>query len=220
MKQAFRALAGHPGYAAAAVLTLALGIGANTAIFSVADAVMLRPLPYPEPERLVDVLAVHPPDTARAGISPADFLAWRGRGWVFQEIGAYVPFGTLDWTGGEEPVRLSRHLVSEGFLAALGVRPAAGRRFAAAEYRPGGPRVALLSHELWRTRFAADPEAVGRGLTLGGEVYQVVGVLPGELRLRGGEPDLLLPLAFEPGAEADRESSYLGAIGRLRPGVS
>ena len=220
MKQAFRALAGHPGYAAAAVLTLALGIGANTAIFSVVDAVMLRPLPFPEPERLVDVLAARPPDTSRTGISPADFLAWREQGWVFQEIGAYVPFGTLDWTGGEEPVRLSRHLVSEGLLAALGVSPSHGRLFAAAEYRTGGPRVALLSHKLWRTRFNADPGAVGRSLTLGGEAFQVVGVLPRELRIRGGEPDLLLPLAFEPGAAADRESSYLGAIGRLRPGIS
>ncbi|HWN43590.1 MAG TPA: ABC transporter permease [Thermoanaerobaculia bacterium] len=223
MKQAFRALAGHPGYAAAAVLTLALGIGANTAIFSVVDAVMLRPLPFPEPDRLVDVLAVRPPpspDAARTGISPADFLAWRGQGWAFQEIGAYVPFGTVDWTGGEEPVRLSRHLVSEGLLAALGVRPAQGRLFAAEEYRPGGPRVALLSHRLWQTRFNADPGAVGRSLTLGGEAFQVVGVLPRELRIRGGEPDLLLPLAFGPEAAADRESSYLGAIGRLRPGIS
>ncbi|HEX6864736.1 MAG TPA: ABC transporter permease, partial [Thermoanaerobaculia bacterium] len=223
LRAAFRTLKGHPGYAAAAVLTLALGIGANTAIFSVVDAVMLRPLPFPEPDRLVDVLAVHPPpspDTARTGISPADFLAWREQGWVFQEIGAYVPFGTLDWTGGEEPVRLSRHLVSEGLLAALGARPHQGRLFAAQEYRPGGPRVALLSHRLWRTRFNADPGAVGRSLTLGGEAFQVVGVLPRELRIRGGEPDLLLPLAFGPEAAADRESSYLGAIGRLRPGVS
>ncbi|HEX5714806.1 MAG TPA: ABC transporter permease [Thermoanaerobaculia bacterium] len=223
LRQAFRTLKGQPGYAAAAVLTLALGIGANTAIFSVVDAVMLRPLPFPEPDRLVDVLAVRTPpspDTARTGISPADFLAWREQGWVFQEIGAYVPFGTLDWTGGEEPVRLSRHLVSEGLLAALGVRPSQGRLFAAEEYRPGGPRVALLSHRLWQTRFNADPGAVGRRLTLGGEAFQVVGVLPRELRIRGGEPDLLLPLAFGPEAASDRESSYLGAIGRLGPGIS
>ena len=220
MRQAFRTLKRHPGYAAAAVLTLALGIGANTAIFSVVDAVMLRPLPFPEPDRLVDVLAVRSPETARTGISPADFLAWRGQGWVFQEIGAYVPFGTLDWTGGAEPVRLSRHLVSEGFLAALGVRPSRGRLFAAEEYRPGGPRVALLSERLWRSRFNADPGVVGRSLMLGGESCRIVGVLPGGLRLRGGDPDLLLPLVFGPEAAADRESAYLGAIGRLRPGVS
>jgi len=220
LRQAFRTLRGNPGYTAAAVLTLALGIGANTAIFSVVDAVMLRPLPFPDPDRLVDVLAVRPPQTERVAISPADFLAWRGQGRVFEEIGAYVPFGTLDWTGGDEPVRLSRHLVSEGLLAALGVRPAHGRLFAAEEYREGSPRVALLSHRHWRTRLDADPGVVGRSLTLGGEAYEVVGVLPRELRIRGGEPDLLLPLAFGPEAATDRESSYLGAIGRLRPGVS
>jgi len=92
--------------------------------------------------------------TERVGISPADFLAWR-EGWVFAEIGAYVPFGTLDWTGGEEPVRLSRHLVSEGLLAALRVRPALGRLFTKEEYGAGGARVALLSDRLWRTRFCS-----------------------------------------------------------------
>jgi putative ABC transport system permease protein len=217
---AFRSLASRPGFTAAAVLTLALGIGANTAIFSVVDAVLLRPLPFPEPDRLVDVLAVRPGGSDRAAISPADFLAWRAQGWVFQEIGAYIPFGTLDWTGGEEPVRLSRHLVSEGLLAALGVRPSQGRLFAADEYRPGAPRVALLSHKLWRGRFGGDPGVIGRSLTLGGEVHEVVGVLPREFRIRGGEPDLLLPLAFGPEAAADREAASLGAIGRLRPGVS
>ncbi len=221
LRHAVRTLTGHPGYTAAAVLTLALGIGANTAIFSVVDAVLLRPLPFPEPDRLVDVLAVRSgPETDRVAISPADFLAWRAQGRVFQDLGAYVPFGRLDWTGGPEPVRLSRHLVSEGLLAALGVRPAHGRLFAAEEYQEGARRVALLSDRLWRTRLGADPAAVGRSLTLGGEVYVVVGVLPRDFRIRGGEPDLLLPLAFGPAAAADRESSYLGAIGRLRPGVS
>ena len=221
LRHALRALSGHPGYTAAAVLTLALGIGANTAIFSVVDAVLLRPLPFPEPDRLIDVLAVRSgADTDRVAISPADFLAWRSAGRVFQDLGAYVPFGTLDWTGGAEPVRLSRHLVSEGLLAALGVRPDHGRLFVGEEYRQGRQRVALLSHRLWRTRFGADPGAVGRSLTLGGEVYEVVGVLPRDFRIRGGEPDLLLPLAFGPEAAADRESSYLGAIGRLRPGIS
>ena len=221
LRHALRTLSGHPGYTAAAVLTLALGIGANTAIFSVVDAVLLRPLPFPEPERLIDVLAVRAgADTDRVAIRPADFLAWRAEGRVFQELGAYVPFGTLDWTGGAEPVRLSRHLVSEGLLAALGVRPDHGRLFAAEEYQEGSQRVVLLSHRLWRTRLGADPGAVGRSLTLGGEVYQVVGILPREFRIRGGEPDLLLPLAFGPEAAADRESSYLGAMGRLRPGIS
>jgi len=221
LRQSFRALRHHPGPAAAAILTLALGIGATTAIFSVVDAVLLRPLPFPEAERLVDVLAVRPQrGEERVAMTPADFLAWRGQSGSFEHLGAYVPFGTLDWTGGEEPLRLSRHLVSAGLLEALGIRPAAGRLFVAEEYGAGRDRVVLLSHRLWRERFGADPAVAGRSMTLGGEVYQVAGVLPADFRIRGGAPDILVPLAFGPEAAADRESAYLGAIGRLRPGVT
>ncbi len=221
LRQAFRSLRSHPGPSAAAVLTLALGIGASTAIFSVVDAVLLRPLPFPEPERLADVLAVRPQrGEDRVAIAPADFLAWRGASASFEQLGAYVPFGTLDWTGGEEPLRLSRHLVSEGLLEALRVRLEAGRFFAAEEYRAGRDRVVLLSHRLWRERFGGDPAVTGRSMTLGGEVYQVAGVLPADFRMRGGALDLLVPLVFGPEAATDRESAYLGAIGRLKPGVT
>lgn len=221
MRDLIRDLLRHPGPAAAALLTLGLGIGATTAIFSVVDAVLLRPLPFPAPERLVDLLTVRPQrGEDRVGITPADFLAWRGQSASFEHLGAYVPFGTLDWTGGAEPLRLSRHFVSEGLLEALAIRPAAGRLFAAEEYRPGHDRVVLLSHRLWHERFGGDPSAASRSLTLGGEVYQVAGVLPADFRIRGGAPDILVPLAFGPEAVADRESAYLGAIGRLRPRVS
>jgi len=221
MLQTLRTFRSHPGPTGAAILTLALGIGATTAIFSVVDAVLLRPLPFPAPERLADVLAVRPERGAeRAGVTPADFLAWRAQSASFEQIGAYVPFGTVDWTGGEEPLRLSRHLVSAGLLEALGVAPAAGRLFGPEDYRAGGDRVVLLSHRLWRERFGADPAAVGRSLTLGGEAYQVAGVLPADFRIRGGAPDVLVPLVFGPEASTDRESAYLGAIGRLKPGVT
>ncbi|HYU30833.1 MAG TPA: ABC transporter permease [Thermoanaerobaculia bacterium] len=216
-----RDLLRHPGHAAAAILTLALGIGATTAIFSVVDAVLLRPLPFPAPERLADVLAVRPArGEERVAITPADFLAWRAQSSSFEHLGAYVSFGTLDWTGGEEPLRLSRHLVSVGLLEALGVRPAAGRLFAPEEYRPGRDRVVLLSHRLWRERFGGSPSVAGRSITLGGEAYQVAGVLPADFRIRGGAPDLLIPLVFGPEAGTDRESAYLGAIGRLKPGIT
>jgi putative ABC transport system permease protein len=221
LRQAFRTLWSHPGPAATAVLTLALGIGATTAIFSVVDAVLLRPLPFSEPERLADVLAIRPQrGEDRVAITPADFLAWRRESASFEHLGAYVPFGTLDWTGGEEPLRLSRHLVSEGLLEALGIRPEVGRLFASEEYRAGRDRVVLLSHRLWRERFGGDPAVAGRSMTLGGEVYQVAGVLPADFRIRGGAPDLLAPLAFGPEAATDRESAYLGAIGRLKPGLT
>lgn len=221
LRQAFRSLWSHPGPSVAAVLTLALGIGATTAIFSVVDAVLLRPPPFPEPERLADVLAVRPQrGEDRVAITPADFLAWREESTSFEHLGAYVPFGTLDWTGGEEPLRLSRHLVSAGLLEALGVRLEAGRLFAPEEYRAGRGRVVLLSHRLWSERFGSDPAVAGRSMTLGGEVYQVAGVLPADFRIRGGAPDLLAPLTLGPEAATDRESAYLGATGRLKPGLT
>ncbi len=211
----------RPAHAAAAVLTLALGIGVNTAIWSVVDATLLRPLPYPHPERLVSVMAVRTSQgPERLSLTPADFLAWRSGSVALAELGAFVPFGTVDLTGEGEPVRLRRHLVSAGLLAALGAPAELGRLFVAAEYGPQGARVALLSDRLWRRRYGGDPAILGRRLRLDGERYEVVGVLPADLRVPGGEPDLLLPLVFPTGAAVDRGAAYLGGIGRLRPGVS
>jgi putative ABC transport system permease protein len=216
-----RLAARSPAFTAAVALTLALGIGATTTVFSVVDAVLLHPVPYPRPERLVSVMGIRPQrGTERLSLAPADFLALREGNRSFSHLGAFVPFGSLDLTGDGEPIRLARHLVSEGLLAALEVRPVVGRLFVAEEYRERGARVALLSHKLWRSRFGADPRVAGRGLILGGERYQVAGVLPRDFRLPGGDPDLVLPLVFPPSAATDRETAYLGAIGRLRPGVS
>ncbi|HXO19395.1 MAG TPA: ABC transporter permease [Thermoanaerobaculia bacterium] len=220
LRYGLRALSQRPGYTAAAVLTLALGLGASTAIWSVAEAVLLRPLPFPRADRLVELQATHPRRGAeRVAITPADFLAWRSAGTSFEHLGAYVPFGTLDLTGGGEPERLSRHLVSEGLLEALGVRAARGRLFTRDEYGATAERAVVLADGFWRRRFGADPAVVGRRLRLGGELYAVVGVLPAGFRIIGGSPDLLVPLVFGPAAASDRESGSLGAIGRLRPGV-
>lgn len=217
LRLAFR----FPAFTITVVLTLGLGIGAATAVFTVIDAVLLHPVPYPDPERILSVLAVRPergPD--RRSLTPADFLSLRARNRTFSELGAYVPFGSLDLTGGGEPVRLERHLVSEGLLEALRVRAVAGRLFQAEEYRQAGQRVVILSHRLWRSRFGGDPGIVGRRLLLGGESYEAVGVLPADFRIPGGDPDLLVPLAFRPEDATDRKAGYLGALGRLRPGVS
>jgi putative ABC transport system permease protein len=211
----------RPGFTSIVVLTLAVGIGASTAVFTVIDAVLLHPVSYPEAERIVSVLALHPergPD--RVSLTPADFLALRAHNRSFSQLGAYVPFGSLDLTGDGEPVRLQRHLVSSGVLAALGVRPVIGRLFQEEEYREQGQRAVLLSHRLWRSRFGSDPRIAGRGLILGGERYTVAGVLPRDFRLPGGDPDLLVPLVWKPADAADRSAGYLGGIGRLRPGVS
>jgi putative ABC transport system permease protein len=211
----------RPGFTALVVLTLALGIGASTAVFTVIDAVLLHPVPYPDPGRIVSVLAVHPEEgPARVSLTPADFLALREHNRSFLQLGAYVPFGSLDLTGEGEPVRLQRHLVSAGLLEALGVQAAVGRLFQGDDYREQGARVVLLSDRLWRSRFGGDPRIAGRGLTLNGERYTVAGVLPRQLRLPGGDPDLLVPLVFKPADATDRSAGYLGGIGRLRPGVS
>jgi predicted permease len=216
---AFRLFRRVPGFSAAVVLTLGLGIGATTVVFSVVDAVLLHPVAYPRPERLISVMGIRPErGPERISLSAADFLAFREGNRSFSDLGAFVPFGSLDLTSDGEPVRLARHLVSQGLLEALAVRPEVGRLFTAEDYR--GARVALLSHKLWRSRFGGDPRITGRGLILGGERYQVAGVLPREFRLPGGDPDLVLPLAFQPTDGTDRDSAYLGAIGRLRPGVS
>ncbi|HYL06080.1 MAG TPA: ABC transporter permease [Thermoanaerobaculia bacterium] len=202
------------------VLTLALGIGATTVVFTVVDAALLRPVPYPDPERIVVVLGAHPKQgPERISLAPADFLALRGYNRSLGQLGAFVPFGSLDLTGQGEPVRLQRHLVSEGTLEALGVHAVAGRLFQADDYRPGQHSV-VLSHRLWRSRFAGDPGVVGRQLLLGGEPARVVGVLPPDFRIPGGDPDLVLPLAFRPADATDRSAAYLGGIGRLRRGVS
>lgn len=222
LRFALRALARRPVFTVAAVLTLALGIGVNTAMFSVLDAALLRPLPYPDPDRLVSVLAIRPqggPDPI--GVTPADFIAWRDRTKCLAPLAAYLPVGSVALTeAGKEAVRLDRHLVSDGLLRALGVQAVAGRLFLPAEYRPGARRVVVLSHHLWRGRFSGDPRVIGRRLRLDGERYEAIGVLPSGFRLPGGDPDLLLPLAFGPADAAERRTGALGGIARLRPGVS
>ena len=221
LSYALRLAVRFPVFTATVVLTLGLGIGAATSVFSVIDAVLLHPVPYPDPDRIVSVLAVRPergPD--RMSLTPADFLSLRARNRSFRQLGAYVPFGSLDLTGEGEPVRLQRHLVSEGLLETLRIRAVVGRLFQAEEYRQTGQRVVILSHRLWRSRFGGDPRIAGRRLRLGGEIYEAIGVLPADFRLPGGDPDLLVPLAFRPEDATDRTSGYLGGIGRLRPGVS
>jgi putative ABC transport system permease protein len=221
LRYALRGLARRPAFTAAAVLTLALGIGVNAAMFSVLDAALLRPLPYPDPDRLVSVLAMRPrggPDPI--GMTPADFIGWRDRSTCLAPFGAYLPVGSVALTGAGDAVRLERHLVSDGLLRALGVQAAAGRLFLPGEYRPGSRRVVVLSQRLWRGRFGGDPRVIGRRLRLDGELYEVIGVLPRGFRLPGGDPDLLLPLAFGPADAADRRAGALGGIARLRPGVS
>jgi len=175
-----RSLRKQPGFTAAVVLTLALGIGANTAIFSVVNALMLRPLPFLDPERLVWVEEVSRENT-RAPLG-AHFLDWAERSQTLERIAAYSG-ASMTLTGEGEAERIEVGQISSGFLPLLGVQPLPpGRNMSASEDKPGGDRIALLSHTLWQQRYRGDPDIVGRGITLNDASYTVIGVLPESFR--------------------------------------
>src|SRR5262249_31430767 len=186
-----RMLVKQPGFTLIAVLTLSLGIGANTAIFSVVNAVLLRALPYPQPERLV-VLAEKQRNGQRMGISFPNLQDWRERAQSFAEIAGYrgAPFNL---TGVERPVRLQARAVSWNFFRMLVGQPQLGRMFVADDDKQGATRTVLLSHALWQTKFGGDPALIGQTLALNGDSYTVIGVLPAGFEFFR-QDDLFVPL--------------------------
>ncbi len=213
-----RMLAKNPGFTAVAVLTLALGIGANTAIFSVVNTVLLRPLPYPEPDRIVTVWNSYPQlGIEKDTVSPVDFRDWQKMNRSFAHMASYG-YGSFVLTGGGEPVRLMAAEVSVGFFAVMGVEPALGRTFAAQDDEPGSGKVVVLSHGLWQRQFGADPGIIGTTLTLDGQGYEVRGVVPPGFAFPNRRDVWVpqdYPLArFEP---RQRGAVYLRAIARLVP---
>src|SRR5918993_1329455 len=166
-----------PGFTAVAVLTLALGIGANTAIFSVVNGVLLKSLPFPEPERLVSLNETSQENPEGMAVAYPTFLDWRARSTVFENTAARMPAGGV-LTGGGEPERITGRLVSASFFPVLGVQPAAGRFFNEDEDKPGAPALIVLGHGLWQRRFGGDPNVIGKAVTYNGESVMVVGVMP------------------------------------------
>jgi putative ABC transport system permease protein len=223
VRHAARSLRRSPGFTVAAVLTLALGIGANAAIFSVLDAVVLRPLPYRDPERLVGVWNSWT-DTPRATLSSLEYFDYREQLRSFEQFGVMAG-GALTLTGAGEPARLPIGVVSHGVLPALGVAPQAGRLFTASEDQPERNFVVVLTDGLWRRRFAADPAIVGRRIVLDREGYTVVGVMPPGFRLprdfdAAAPAEAFVPLGFDRTTIAIRGNHFLTGVARLRPGVS
>ena len=196
-----RSLARRPGFTAVVVLTLALGIGANTGLFSVVNAVLLRPLPYPEPERLVRFLGTREGEI-RDTISYPNFFDWREASTTFSEAAAYDEWSP-SLTGEGRPERLEAALVSSEFFGVLGVQAAQGRLFVAEEDIDGQDDVVVLTHGLWQRRFGGDPGVVGRSVLLNARPHEVVGVLPASFEdplLSGGRrarPELFRPLGIE-----------------------
>ncbi|MGH7487986.1 MAG: ABC transporter permease, partial [bacterium] len=210
----------NPGFAAVVVLILALGIGANTAIFSLLDAVLLRPLPYRDPAKLVWVTQ-YAPRLDSTVVPAGTFLAWRERNRSFQDVAAYLDHlcdGNL--TTGTEPVRLDRCAeVSANFFSILGIKPVVGRSFLPQEEYPGERRVMILSDGFWRRRFGANPDVLGQSIRLDNVEYTIIGILPTSFEYPSQlKPDAFVPLTLP--AKPDwrvRESDDMSVIARLKP---
>jgi putative ABC transport system permease protein len=217
-----RMLVKKPGFTLIAVITLALGIGANTAIFSIVNTVLLRPLPYPESDQLVLVwgrLPGHGLD--KLGASPPEFADYRAQNQVFSAVACYASLG-LNLTGGGEPERITATYVSASLFPVLGVQPVAGRIFWPEEDQPGHNQVVMLSHGLWQRRFAGQTRVIGQTITLNGRSHTVIGVMPASLQFLHPETEVWKPMGFtaEDLSENERGSHYLSVIARLRPGVT
>ncbi len=213
-----RMLLRNPGVTAIAVLTLALGMGANTAIFSVVNAVLLRSLPYERADELTMIYTTDLQGEGHGPVSPVAYLSLKSRNDVFTDLAALSNKGwPVNMTGAGEPERLQGFQVSANLFQTLGVLPAEGRTFLDEEDRPGSNHVVVLSHDFWQRRFGGDLAVVNSSITLNGEPYTVVGVMPADFRFFSAT-DVWTPLAFTPKDEQD-DANYLAPVGRRKPGV-
>ena len=220
LRYALRMLLKNPGFSAVAIIALALGIGANSAIFSVVNTVMLRPLPYKDADRLVMVWEDaskhgYPRDTPAA----ANYIDWRDQNQVFEGMAA-IADQSFNLTNAGDPERVEGRRVSANLFPLLGVEPELGRVFRSEEDQPGANRVAILSHRFWHRRFGADPGIAGKTVTLNGESVVVVGVMPSEFQFPTREDELWVPIGFTQAEAANRGRHYLQVLARLKPGVT
>ena len=226
LRYAARVLLRSPGFALAAVVVLALGIGANTAIFSIVSAVLLRPLPFAAAGQLVDVSHVPPqksfPGLSTFSVCPANYLDWQSRNHVFENMAAYRErYFVLN--GKDQPESLTGASVTASFFSVLGGRPVLGRTFLPEEDQPGHDRVAVLSYAFWQTHLGSNPAVLGQPLFLDGQRYTVVGIMPPSFTLPAWDPaaaQLWTPLGWSPQERAERKNHSYRVVARLRPGVS
>ena len=206
-------------FAAVAIVTLALGIGANTAVFSVIDGVLLRPLPYRDSGRLVELWESFP-GLSRAMVSYPDYKDWEARARVFDGVALYSPFRSMALTLGQFPERVGVGYASANLFDVLGMRPVLGRGFRRGDDQPGVARVVLLTEGWWRRRFGADPGVVGKTLRLDGDIYRVIGVVPPTVGL--GNVDVWTPVGLFALSESFTRGNHPGLIGiaRLKKGVT
>ncbi|MBA2302013.1 MAG: ABC transporter permease [Acidobacteria bacterium] len=217
---AFRNLRKSPGYALVTILTLALGIGANTAIFSVVNGVILKPLGFPEPERLVFITSQFPTlGFDQFWVSPPEFIEFRDRNQAFQGVGAYSA-GAVNLGSDAQPERVNSAVITSELMPVLGVQPIRGRMFTREDTLPGAEDVAVLSTEVWRTSFQANETVIGRVIQVDGVPTRVVGIMPAGYDIHDQKVRVWLPLTVDPANPGGRGSHFLYLVGRLKAGVS
>ncbi len=218
LRHSIRLMIKSPGFTGIAVAALALGIGANTAIFSVVNAVLLQPLPYPEPDRILRIQRVYKSGDISPSTSIPKFMAWKKNNQTFEALALYDFAGPgLNLGAGDRPEQVKGIHVSEEYFRVFGITPVQGRTFLPQEDRPGAPKAAVMSYSLWQTHFGADPALVGKPILLGGDPYTVVGILPGSFR-PDPPADVFIPLQADP--NSTNQGHYLLAAGRLKPGAT
>ncbi|HSE97257.1 MAG TPA: ABC transporter permease, partial [Blastocatellia bacterium] len=217
-----RALVRRSGLALMAVITLALGIGANTAIFSVVNSVLLNPLPFKDPDRLVRVYEKRLQlGRLRNVASAPDFIDWRAQNEVFESMGAWVDWGANLTNEGAEPERIDGAVITADLFPLLGVQPLLGRTFLPEEDGPGDRGFVLItSHGLWQRRFGGDPDIIGKTVTLNTRSFNIIGVMPRGFQFPNPDAEIWAPLGLNPAAPGNRGSHYLDVLARLKPGVT
>src|SRR5215471_12658239 len=221
IRYGIRSLLKRPAFTAIALITLALGIGANTAIFSLVNAVLIRPLPFAEPDRLVWVWGNIRNGGNRASVSPLDFLDYRNQNQTFEQLAAVISVPiSANLTGSGDPDRLTAAAVTGNYFQVFGVQPELGRTFTLANEQSGNDQVVVLSHKLWQRRFGGDPAIVNRKITLDAKQYEVIGVMPQTYEFPRNT-ELWAPLNFDtqPGMK-QRKAHFLRPIGKLKAGVT
>jgi predicted permease len=217
LRYTWRTLRRSPGFAITATLVVALGVGANTAAFSIADFVLLRPLPFHDPDRLIKIWQ-NTPGYSRLEPSPPNYRDWKALSKSFEGMAAFFS-NSANLVGQGEPTRLEITQINAELVPLLGVQPMRGRAFTAADDQEGAPGTVLLSFALWKSRFGADESILGRKVLLNDEAYEVVGVMPPTFNFPSRETELWTPLRLD-SSDTDRTNNYLQVLARLKPGVS
>jgi hypothetical protein len=219
LQQILRRLRRSPLFTLVTILTIAIGVGANTAIFSVIHGVLLKPLPYPEPDALVGLWQSAPNiGLKEVELSVSDYFIFREQNRSFSNMGTWNS-GTVTLIGKDAPEQVRSLWVTDGTLPTLGIAPVRGRAFIARDTEPGSPDTVILTHAYWQHKFGGDPFAVGQRLVIDGKAKEIIGIMPAHFRFLEEKPDLILPQRFKRAETTLGNYSYRG-IARLKPGVT